>query len=611
MSTKKLQIIGNLINKDADTLDGKHASEFASAVDFEALQTQVENIQENAYDDTELKGLISTNANDIDELEALVGDTAVSEQITSAITDYAAPMEHTHDWNSKEGETGYIENRTHYNEILSTQISPTYIWSENVGVYHTDMPVRAVLGIFELSAQPNVYTLGMFGVTYSNCSFGKTYTNTSGPSFNFVIDANYTGTGYEIAVYSSSPSGFYGQTPVLINIGHISKLDEIYIPDTIARVSDVALVGHTHEDVAHAEHTHEWADIEDRPFNDYEGTVNLDETEITVSEDEGSASISMTEPLVSNLNYLILFDGEEYLRSSFVYYGNIILGNKKLSSQGDSGNSDDTPFCITQSTATSAYITVATAGTHTIKVIEITTDRKQLDVKYLPTETEITEVSTDERIPTAKAVYDAIPKDDHINSLIDTSVSEAVSTLETKIAAKSDSDHTHSWNDLGEKTVDVGETLTWDGDMTDRAVIPYDGGVDFVKVSDCILTKADVINGIEFTATDGTDPFSYTISGSDAESMFMEDGSAIIMYGGSFMVLAVVPEEGLYLSYNSQTGVYVNKLTIPGYVFTEPGINPIPEKYLPEVTELVMVSPSGNKFKVTVDDNGNLTATQA
>lgn len=53
--TKKLQILGSLGNSDADTLDGKHASEFASASDVETLKSQV-------------------------------GDTSVSEQVEVAIS---------------------------------------------------------------------------------------------------------------------------------------------------------------------------------------------------------------------------------------------------------------------------------------------------------------------------------------------------------------------------------------------------------------------------------------------------------------------------------------------------------------------------------------------
>ena len=54
MSTKKLQILGSLGNSDADTLDGKHADEFALTSDVEELKTKV-------------------------------GDTSVSEQINNAI----------------------------------------------------------------------------------------------------------------------------------------------------------------------------------------------------------------------------------------------------------------------------------------------------------------------------------------------------------------------------------------------------------------------------------------------------------------------------------------------------------------------------------------------
>ena len=41
MSTKKLQIIGSLGSSDADTLDGKHADEFALASDMSDLQIKV------------------------------------------------------------------------------------------------------------------------------------------------------------------------------------------------------------------------------------------------------------------------------------------------------------------------------------------------------------------------------------------------------------------------------------------------------------------------------------------------------------------------------------------------------------------------------------------
>lgn len=64
MQTKKLQILDSLVKQagNADTLDGKHAAEFANAEDLDAAQS------------------------DIADLRAKVGDVAVSEQISSAIT---------------------------------------------------------------------------------------------------------------------------------------------------------------------------------------------------------------------------------------------------------------------------------------------------------------------------------------------------------------------------------------------------------------------------------------------------------------------------------------------------------------------------------------------
>lgn len=87
MSTKKLQILNSVIKQaeNADTLDGKHADEFALASDVEVLQSQVNDIQENAYDDTAIRELVSTNASDIDTLEGLVGDTKVATQIDNAV----------------------------------------------------------------------------------------------------------------------------------------------------------------------------------------------------------------------------------------------------------------------------------------------------------------------------------------------------------------------------------------------------------------------------------------------------------------------------------------------------------------------------------------------
>lgn len=65
MSTKKLQVLDYTIRQaeNADTLDGQHAIDFASATDM------------------------STAQSDISDLQTKVGDTSVSEQISLAIAD--------------------------------------------------------------------------------------------------------------------------------------------------------------------------------------------------------------------------------------------------------------------------------------------------------------------------------------------------------------------------------------------------------------------------------------------------------------------------------------------------------------------------------------------
>ena len=76
--------------------------------DFDGLKAQVENIQKNAYDDTEVRELISENTSDITALEGLVGDTKVATQIDTAINelnlgDTYAPKTHDHEMSDVSG----------------------------------------------------------------------------------------------------------------------------------------------------------------------------------------------------------------------------------------------------------------------------------------------------------------------------------------------------------------------------------------------------------------------------------------------------------------------------------------------------------------------------
>lgn len=143
------------------------------------------------------------------------------------------------DWSqNNEASSGYIKNRTHYEQVIMEEISPTFSWEANS--YIDGMVAIADLGIYEFSDMPTNYDITMFDKTYSNIKFGDVVKNTSGPSFNFMLKVDYAGTGYAITAYSSVSSGFYGTSDVSVtNIKKLVQLSEGYIPDTIARKTDL------------------------------------------------------------------------------------------------------------------------------------------------------------------------------------------------------------------------------------------------------------------------------------------------------------------------------------------------------------------------------------
>lgn len=143
------------------------------------------------------------------------------------------------DWSQNdETSSGYIKNRTHYEQVIMEEISPTFSWEANS--YIDGMVAIADLGIYEFSDMPTHYDITMFDKTYSNIKFGDVVKNTSGPSFNFMLKVDYVGTGYAITAYSSTSSGFYNTSDVSVtNIKKLVQLNEGYIPDTIARKTDL------------------------------------------------------------------------------------------------------------------------------------------------------------------------------------------------------------------------------------------------------------------------------------------------------------------------------------------------------------------------------------
>lgn len=176
---------------------------------------------------------------------------------------------------------------------------------------------------------------------------------------------------------------------------------------------------------------------------------------------------------------------------------------------------------------------------------------KTLDVKYINTTTEITEASTDEQIPTAKAVFDHV---------------------------KNNAGGASEWSDLGESVTNLGDTLTWDGNTEGKHI-----SGNFVRVSDNVIVAEDLSNGCSIKDN----------SGQTAE--FTEVSVETVMDGVILIAECIMSVSELGADSNSikpgtyfmdgrpmEVQIYVTSLTIPGYNFTESTIKPIPEKYLPD-----------------------------
>lgn len=198
-----------------------------------------------------------------------------------------------------------------------------------------------------------------------------------------------------------------------------------------------------------------------------------------------------------------------------------------------------------------------------------------------------------------------------ISGLVKTTAQELTDRQKEQVRKNIGAGTADEWSDLGESVTNLGDTLTWDGNTEGKPNVEN----GWFKISDCTPGVDDVANGLSFIIAGDE----YSVTGEEIQAAYYEDGVCEYVHPEiGALVLFILPHDveisgiqsGLYV-YCVSKEAYISSLTIPGYNFTESTIKPVPEKYLPEVTELIMVSPNGNKFKVTVDDNGNLTATQA
>lgn len=163
------------------------------------------------------------------------------------------------------------------------------------------------------------------------------------------------------------------------------------------------------------------------------------------------------------------------------------------------------------------------------------------------------------------------------------------------------------WKDITDRPfgeMDTGgDTLTWDRDITGRES-PAEG---LYKVSDAVPTKDELIGGT-FTTFFGDEAVEEQISSENITEL-----PGVLALGNFNQIVIVhdstaateadfVASEGIYFAYASST-IYASSIAIPGYTGF-PGTKRLDEKYMPLLT-----SPNGTQYKLTVADDGTLTAT--
>lgn len=296
-----------------------------------------------------------------------------------------------------------------------------------------------------------------------------------------------------------------------------------------------------------------WNDLTDKPFGE-EKTVLFDE-QVTFAEkdvdlDTGFCSNQYDIPLdISEGDVVYVeWDGTEYECVVFEDYGMLCFGNASfLDLSADTGE----PFLY----ANSQFSTYDAPATHTVKVCTKTI--KPLDPKYLPESLQFGE----------KKIVDGI------------------SSL-----------------------------LTWDGVVGDRETV-YLYSDNLAKISNA-TPSYEYLFDKSFTATypnreENDNTFTYQLS----DCLEISDDGIYVVVQGNHIRAAFIPvpmsiegvsvSPGVYAGYGENYGDpwYTSEIT-GEYEESHMEVTPLDEKYLPALT-----SPNGTKYKLTVADDGTLSAT--
>lgn len=159
-----------------------------------------------------------------------------------------------------------------------------------------------------------------------------------------------------------------------------------------------------------------------------------------------------------------------------------------------------------------------------------------------------------------------------------------------------------SWNDLTDKpfgeSATGGDTLTWDGNTEGLESVLLPIGAELFRISDAVPTRADCENGVTVVYNDGS---TATLTNCfDVNDLGLLSTIVSVPKDNFNWDGVILPKAGCWAM--NMGDRYVTSLTIPGYTGF-PGVKRMDEKYMPLLT-----APNGTKYKISVSDDGKLTA---
>lgn len=338
----------------------------------------------------------------------------------------------------------------------------------------------------------------------------------AGIYFNYVVD-------------SGSNYGRFSYASALTIPSEVSHLDEKYIPNTVARVSDI-----------------NWDNLDGKPFGTmYADTVTWDGNTdglLTVNFNGKSLYKVCDEPAIET----VLANGFVWNMDGVDNSVSAAEANDFYEMTGIVAEANLNIFIIPEDNCTAGNVTFPEKGIYFYK---------QNETSYCNCLT----ISGYKKFPVGFATIDPqyLPK------------------------------HEHSWNDLTDKPFDGGEVntieITWDGDTSGKLsfdeVPPF--GLTVYRVSDLVVSKNDLEGAIFIHGQADDDLHEFVMS-----SNFVIEGNGYLYdeYGFIHVINDGSDESGIYFA--SDMGRAYGRVYSMSFTATTP-VKTIDPKYLPDISETV------------------------